>query len=104
MPGALRDAHVAVVKTVGDSLGGPHVTLALITEGGQGGGEGGGEGGGGEGGGEGEGMIPVEENSTVMQMQRTDTRERAGGSGLVGAVQWAMRLRRGWTLVGCTGG
>ena len=42
------------------------MTLALITEGGQGGGEGGGEGGGGEGGGEGEGMIPVEENSTVM--------------------------------------
>ena len=44
----------------------------------------------------------MEENSTVMQMQRTDTRERAGGSGLVGAVQWAVRLRRGWTLVGCT--
>ena len=55
MPGALRDAHVAVVKTVGDKWGGPHVTLALITEGGQGGGEGGGEGGGGEGGGEGPG-------------------------------------------------
>ena len=42
MPGALRDAHVAVVKMVGVSKRGPHVTLALITEGGQGGGEGGG--------------------------------------------------------------
>jgi hypothetical protein len=43
MPGALRDAHVAVVKKVGDKWPGPHVTLALITEGGEGGGEGGGD-------------------------------------------------------------
>ena len=40
----------------------------------------------------------------AQQMQRTDTLERAGESGLVGAVQWAVRLRRGWTLVGCTDG
>ena len=35
MPGALRDAHVAVVKMVGVSKRGPHVTFALIIEGGE---------------------------------------------------------------------